>query len=122
MRSYGTSNSGVSYALFDDNDNLSPGNVDLTVITDLAHGKHDQDSSEKIPSDIAYDRKTWEPYAYSYELRPRDENCLQWVKLLLEPSGLKNKPKEKTQKLWTTYGLLSSQKLPVDVVADYLKW
>lgn len=92
------------------------------MITDLAHGKNDQDSSEKIPSDIAYDRKTWEPYAYSYELRPRDENALQWVKLLLEPRGFQDKDEEKIQKLWTTYRLLGSQKRPVDVVADYLKW
>lgn len=92
------------------------------MITDLATGKHGQDSSEKIPSDIAYDRKTWEPYAYSYELRPRDENALQWVKLLLEPSGLQNKDKEKAQKLWETYHLLGSHKRPVDVVKDYLKW
>lgn len=115
----GTSNSGVAYTIFDDEKDNTPGSVDISVINNLTDGPNGQDSSEKLPSDIAYDAN-WNPTGYAYDV-PHDSK-ITWVKLLLEPGSLKFKNEANARRLWRTYNVLPGKKRPVDVVADYLHW
>jgi molecular chaperone DnaK (HSP70) len=110
---YGTTNSGVAYAVVTD---PKDDNVPIEVLREWPHGK----LADNIPSDIAYN-ENGEPIAYasdcSPELRP-----LQWVKLLLEPAGLGEK-RPGTERIWHSMETLDKLgKHPIDVVADYLRW
>ena len=77
---YGTTNSGVAYAVVTDPKN---DNVQIEVIREWPHGT----LAENIPSDIAYNESA-EPIGYAFDI-PKDAQPLQWVKLLLEPGRVR---------------------------------
>lgn len=110
---YGTTNSGVAYAVVTD---PKDDNVDIEVLREWPHGK----LADNIPSDIAYNEEG-EPIAFASDC-PSDVRPLQWVKLLLEPAGLGEK-RPGTERIWHSMEALDRLgKHPVDVVADYLRW
>jgi hypothetical protein len=110
---YGTTNSGVAYAVVTDPKNDS---VKIEVIREWPHGS----LAENIPSDIAYN-ESGEPIGYGFDI-PEDAQPVQWVKLLLEPSELGEK-RPGTERIWQSMGVLDKiRKHPIDAVADYLRW
>ena len=119
---YGTSNSGVAYALFDST-NSDTNNVEIEVIKQWPdRGSVRNAASEKVPSDIAYETNGT-VLGCGFEIVGH-ESSLQWVKLLLEPAYLKQTTPN-ASRLWRSYEALGSRDLhkkPVDAVADYLDW
>ena len=112
---YGTTNSGVAYAVVTDPKDES---VDINVIRRWPHGQADN-----LPSDIAYDAKSGKPVGYGAVI-PKGVEPLQWVKLLLEPAQFQGKQNtSSTERVWRAYEELKKLgKTPVDVIADYLRW
>jgi len=116
---FGTSNSGVAYALFeDDND----GQIDIEVIRTWPHRALSRDASDKVPSEIAYD-KSGTAIGHGFEM-PEGARPLQWVKLLLDPAHFQGlKETQHTERVWRTYEELEKLgKRPVDAISDYLTW
>ena len=117
---YGTTNTGAAYALVPPDS--CDDHVDINVVRQWPHGGRRLDASDKLPSEIAYD-KSKNPVAYGFDI-PEGLQPLQWVKLLLQPelfSGTQKKPN--TERVWRAYEELERLgKTPVDVIADYLAW
>lgn len=117
---YGTSNSGAAYTIVHDDDNeLSCSTDDIEVIRDWPRAAGGRDASDKVPSDIVYNRGG-RPVGHGFEASGHGAAPLRWVKLLLEPETFKEKS-NRTSRVWESYHALG-QKRPVDAVGDYLRW
>jgi hypothetical protein len=80
-KSFQNSYSGAAWA--------TSGTLDrIEIITDWRRHPLKWLASEKVPSDICYDKDGW-PSKWGFELS-REDNNLRWVKLLLSPLSLTN--------------------------------
>ncbi|QDS70181.1 hypothetical protein FKW77_006364 [Venturia effusa] len=122
---FGTSNSGASYTLFQNQDDRTP---EVRIILGWPRGQSGdsfRQASEKVPSEIAYDKHGLPHFGWDI---PPDLDKIQWVKLLLEEQPI-NKRHPGTQRIRHAQRTENARnilkrlnKTAVDVTADYLSW
>lgn len=114
---YGTSFSGAAYTLY----KRRPREPSVTTVSDWPHAHPHHRSSQKVPSDIAYDT---DGQVYCGFDVPEECTRLKWVKLLLEtdPDPKKASLLQAEEVKSTKEHLEKLGKTPVEVASDYLRW
>lgn len=114
---YGTSFSGVAYTLY----KRRPREPSVAIVSDWPYAHAHHRSSQKVPSDIAYDADGHVHCGFDI---PEDCQRLKWVKLLLEtdPDPRKAILLQAEEVINTRNSLAALGKTPVEAVSDYLRW
>lgn len=109
---FGTTFSGVSWT-WSKATNIN--NIEPVHRWDVDEGSARNQESDKVPTKICYD-SNGQVLKWGYRVTPRDQNQVEWFKLLLSKEAKDGPKVKKTRAVLERLG-----KTAVDVVADYLR-